>query len=121
MSTLKPGVIAQPQLQMPSQIISMTPRLKYSEHRSPMIATTTQRLESKKAASLIELDEPFDFIIERNNKHDLSSGMEQHQNDDEDDHYNQLPNSSGINDGVFNFNAGGVDREQAPPLPINMQ
>jgi hypothetical protein len=53
----------------------MTPRHKYSEQRSPIL-TTAQRVDSKKAASLIEYDEMHDFIIEHNNKNDLSNGMD---------------------------------------------
>jgi len=53
----------------------MTPRHKYSEQRSPIL-TTIQRVESKKAASLIEYDDMHEFIIERNNKNELSNGMD---------------------------------------------
>jgi hypothetical protein len=53
----------------------MTPRLKYSEQRSPMLATA-QRADSKKAASLIEYDDMQEFMINRNNKNDLSNGMD---------------------------------------------
>lgn len=56
------------------QTISHTPQLKQSASRSPIMQVAHE--VSNKATSLVQLEEPFEFIIDRNNKAVMSDVQE---------------------------------------------
>ena len=68
-----PNAIKQNYFPPQNQIISMTPRLKTSDQRSPMMLFGA-RPESKKAVSYIEPQEELEFVIEHNNERQVLHG-----------------------------------------------